>query len=93
VIYDRIRENLRKYHNKNIDDIIDLSINDTLSRTIMTVLTTLIANLAIIIWGGQELRSFSILTFFGIIAGTYSSIFVSAPILKHLSLEGLTKKK
>lgn len=87
VIYDRIRENLRKYKNKSIDEIIDLSINETLSRTTLTILTTLIANLALIIWGGESIRSFSILVFFGIAVGTYSSICISAPILKLFGLE------
>lgn len=81
VIYDRIRENLRKYSNKKIVDLINLSINETLSRTTITVLTTLLANLALIIFGGEAIRSFSILVFFGVFAGTYSSIFISAPIL------------
>jgi preprotein translocase subunit SecF len=89
VIYDRIRENLKKHKNKTVDEIIDISINETLSRTTMTVVTTLIANLALIIWGGEAIRSFSVLVFFGIIAGTYSSIFISAPILKILGLEKL----
>jgi preprotein translocase subunit SecF len=87
VIYDRIRENIRKYRQKTIPEIINISINQTLSRTTLTVLTTLIANLALIIYGGQELRSFSMLVFFGIVVGTYSSIFVSAPILTFLRLE------
>lgn len=90
VIYDRVRENLRKYRKKTIEEIINISTNETLSRTTMTVITTLIANLALIIWGGRELRSFSILVFFGISAGTYSSIFISAPILKVLGLNRLT---
>lgn len=81
VIYDRIRENLRKSHKKMISQIINLSINETLSRTILTVMTTLLANLALVVFGGEAIRSFSILVFFGIIAGTYSSIFISAPIL------------
>jgi preprotein translocase subunit SecF len=87
VIYDRIRLNLGKYQNKAIAEIINLSINQTLSRTTLTVFTTLIANLALILWGGAELRSFSMLVFFGIIVGTYSSIFVSAPILTLFRLE------
>ena len=87
VIYDRIRENLRKYKNKSVDDIIDQSMNETLSRTTLTVVTTLIANLALIIWGGEAIRAFSVLVFFGILAGTYSSIFISAPILKLFGLE------
>jgi preprotein translocase subunit SecF len=81
VIYDRIRENLRKSHQKIMPQIINLSINETLSRTILTVITTLLANLALVIFGGEAIYSFSVLVFFGIIAGTYSSIFISAPIL------------
>ena len=81
VIYDRIRENLRKYSNKTIQEIINLSINETLSRTTITVFTTLLANLALIGLGGEAIRSFSVIVFVGIIIGTYSSIFISAPIL------------
>jgi len=81
VIYDRIRENLRKYSRKGVGDIINLSINETLSRTTITALTTLLANLALILLGGEAIRSFSVLVFFGIFIGTYSSIFISAPIL------------
>ncbi len=81
VIYDRIRENLRKLPKKSISQIINLSINETLSRTTLTVTTTLLANLALVIYGGEAIYSFSVLVFFGIIAGTYSSIFISAPIL------------
>jgi preprotein translocase subunit SecF len=81
VIYDRIRENLRKSHQKVMSQIINNSINETLSRTTSTVITTLLANLALVIFGGEAIYSFSLLVFFGIIAGTYSSIFISAPIL------------
>lgn len=81
VIYDRVRENLRKFSKKPLYDIINVSINETLSRTTLTVFTTLLANLALIIFGGEAVRSFSILMFFGILVGTYSSIFISAPII------------
>ncbi|WP_425360215.1 MULTISPECIES: protein translocase subunit SecF [unclassified Candidatus Tisiphia] len=81
VIYDRIRENLRKSYQKTMQQIINQSINETLSRTILTVVTTLLANLALVIFGGEAIHSFSLLVFFGIIVGTYSSIFISAPIL------------
>jgi preprotein translocase subunit SecF len=89
VIYDRIRENLRKYKNKSIDDIINSSVNETLSRTTLTVITTLIANLALIVYGGEAIAAFSKPVFFGIVAGTYSSIFISASILKKLGLDRL----
>jgi preprotein translocase subunit SecF len=93
VIYDRIRENLRKYRSKSIDYIVNLSVNETLSRTTLTVLTTLLTNLALIIWGGEAIRSFSILMFFGIIVGTYSSIYISAPLLKILRIEEFSGAK
>ncbi|MFY9589301.1 protein translocase subunit SecF [Rickettsia endosymbiont of Halotydeus destructor] len=91
VIYDRIRENLRKSHKKVISQIINISINETLSRTILTVVTTLLANLALVIFGGEAIRSFSVLVFFGIIAGTYSSIFISAPILTLFATKKIAK--
>ena len=81
VIYDRIRENLRKFAKRDIHDIVNMSVNETLSRTTLTVLTTLIANSALILFGGEAIHSFSVLVFFGIIAGTYSSIFISAPVI------------
>ena len=81
VIYDRIRENLRKFSQKPLNQIINISVNETLSRTTLTVLTTLLANLALVFFGGEAIHSFSVLVFFGIIFGTYSSIFISAPIL------------
>jgi len=87
VIYDRIRENLRKWSHKNIIEIINMSINQTLSRTTLTVLTTLIANLALIVYGGKAIQEFSLLIFFGILVGTFSSIFIAAPILPLFKLE------
>ncbi|RTK92763.1 MAG: protein translocase subunit SecF [Rickettsiales bacterium] len=89
VIYDRIRDNLRKFSRKTVDEIINSSINETLSRTTITALTTLLANLALIILGGEAIRSFSILVFFGIFVGTCSSIFISAPILTLFNLKNL----
>ncbi|KJV57106.1 protein-export membrane protein SecF [Orientia chuto str. Dubai] len=92
IIYDRIRENMNKTNlsSKPIENIINISISATLSRTILTVLTTLLANLALIFFGGIAIRGFSILVFIGIIIGTYSSIFISAPIL--MLLDSPTKK-
>lgn len=87
VIYDRIRENLRKYASRTVNDIINISINETLSRTTLTVVTTLLAALALILFGGEAIKSFSILVFVGILFGTYSSIFISAPILTLFKLE------
>jgi preprotein translocase subunit SecF len=87
VIYDRIRENLRKYVSRPMCSIINTSINETLSRTTLTVLTILLTNASLIIFGGEAIRSFSVLVFFGIMFGTYSSIFISAPILTLFKFE------
>lgn len=94
IIYDRIRENMNKNNisSKPIEDIINISISATLSRTILTVFTTLLANLALILFGGAAIKSFSILVFIGIIVGTYSSIFVSAPILMLFNIQHPKKR-
>lgn len=88
VIYDRIRENLRKYNKKSVYEIINSSVNETLSRTTITVFTTLLANLALILYGGEAIKTFSVLVFFGIFVGTYSSIFISAPIITLFNFKG-----
>ena len=81
VVYDRMRENLRKYKKMELGDLIDLSLNETLSRTIMTSTTTLLALLSLFIFGGEVIRSFTFAMIFGILIGTYSSIYVAAPVL------------
>ena len=93
VIYDRIRENLSKYHRLNISDIANLSINETLARTIITSVTTLLALLSIFILGGEILRGFSFAMILGVIIGTYSSIFVASPILKTFKVSYKTLEK
>jgi preprotein translocase SecF subunit len=93
VIYDRIRENLNKYNKLNINEISNLSINDTLSRTIITSVTTLLALLSIFILGGEILRGFSFAMILGVIIGTYSSIFVAAPMLKYFKVTYKTLEK
>jgi len=84
VIYDRIRENLSKYSSSTIDDVSNTSINETLSRTIITSVTTLLALVSIYVLGGEILKGFSLAMIIGVIIGTYSSIFVASPILKYL---------
>ena len=81
VVYDRIRENLRKFKKKPINDLLDLSINETLSRTVMTSVTTLLALLALYFLGGEVLSGFTFAMIFGVLIGTYSSIFIAAPVL------------
>ena len=93
VIYDRIRENLSKYHRLNISDIANLSINETLARTIITSVTTLLALLSIFILGGEILRGFSFAMILGVLIGTYSSIFVASPILKTFKVSYKTLEK
>ncbi|WP_296815095.1 protein translocase subunit SecF [Brevundimonas sp.] len=81
VVFDRLRENLRKYKKMPLRDVIDLSINETLSRTIITGVTALMALTALALLGGESLFAFSVALIFGIIFGTYSSIYVGAPII------------
>jgi len=81
VVYDRIRENLRKYKRMPIAQLLDQSINDTLSRTTMTSLTTLLALFALYTFGGEVIRGFTFAMIWGVVVGTYSSIFVASPIL------------
>ena len=93
VIYDRIRENLFKYTKINISDIANLSINETLARTIITSVTTLLALSSIYILGGEILRGFSFAMILGVVIGTYSSIFVASPILKFFKVSYKTLEK
>jgi preprotein translocase SecF subunit len=86
VIYDRIRENLRKFKVKPINELLNLSINETLARTFLTGGTVLMALTGLVGLGGEVLRGFSVAMVFGVIAGTYSSIYVSANILYYLNL-------
>ena len=93
VIYDRIRENLGKFHKLDISDIANLSINETLARTIITSVTTLLALFSIFILGGEILRGFSFAMILGVLIGTYSSIFVASPILKYFKVSYKTIEK
>ena len=93
VIYDRIRENLLKYNKITIGDIANLSINETLARTIITSVTTLLALFSIYILGGEILKGFSFAMILGVIIGTYSSIFVASPILKFFDVNYKTLEK
>ena len=86
VIYDRIRENMRKFKKMPINDLINLSLNETLSRTILTATTVLLASLALALFGGEVLAGFSWAMVFGTVVGTYSSIFISAPMLIYLGI-------
>ncbi len=91
VTYDRIRENLRRHKKMEQRELLNKSINDILSRTLLTGLTTLFAALALLIWGGDTLRSFAFTIFFGVIIGTYSSIYVSTTFLGLFDLRATTE--
>jgi len=81
VVYARVRENLRRYKKLSLTNLLDLSINQMLPRTILTSVTTLLALLALFIFGGEVIRSFTFAMIFGVVVGTYSSIFIAAPVL------------
>jgi preprotein translocase SecF subunit len=81
VVFDRLRENLRKYKTMPLRDVIDLSLNETLSRTIITGVTAVMVLAALAVFGGEALFGFSIALMFGIVIGTYSSIYVGAPVI------------
>jgi len=86
VIYDRIRENMRKFKKMEVFGLLNLSVNETLSRTILTASTTLLAALALALFGGDVIKGFSWAMVFGVIVGTYSSVYISAPTLIYLKI-------
>lgn len=86
VVFDRVRENLRKYKTMVLGELFDLSINETLSRTVMTSVTTLLALLALYFLGGEVIRDFSFAMIWGVLIGTYSSICLAVPLLLYLDL-------
>ena len=90
VIFDRVRENLRKYSDIKIFDLTNISINETLSRTIITSVTTLLALFSIYLFGGEILKGFSLAMILGVIFGTYSSIYIANPILVALNVSQRT---
>lgn len=81
VVYDRVRENIRKYRKMPMEDVLNLSLNQTLSRTVMTSVTTLLALFALFFLGGEVIRGFTAAMIWGVVIGTYSSIFVASPLL------------
>jgi preprotein translocase subunit SecF len=93
VVFDRLRENLRKYKTMPLRDVMNLSVNETLSRTLMTSVTTLIALGALLIFGGDVIRGFALAIFIGVIFGTYSSVFVAKNIVLMIGLDRSDKPK
>ena len=90
VIYDRVRDNLKKYADIKIFDLTNISINETLSRTLITSVTTLLALLSIFFFGGEILKGFALAMILGVVFGTYSSIYIACPILVNLSVSQKT---
>jgi preprotein translocase subunit SecF len=93
VVFDRLRENLQKYKTMPLRDVMNLSVNETLTRTLMTSVTTLIALAAMIVFGGDVLRGFAVAIFLGIVFGTYSSVFVAKNIVLIIGLDRSEKAK
>ncbi|MGB7242381.1 MAG: protein translocase subunit SecF [Sulfitobacter sp.] len=87
VVFDRVRENLRKYKKKPLNEVLNISINETLSRTFMTSVTTLLALTALFVLGGDVIRGFVFAMIWGVIVGTYSSVFVASSILLYLGVK------
>ena len=87
VVFDRVRENLRKYKKRPLAEVLNLSINETLSRTVMTSVTTLLALISLFVLGGDVIRGFVFAMIWGVIVGTYSSIFVASAILLYLGVK------
>lgn len=87
VVYDRVRENLRKFKRMDLGDLLNLGINETLSRTVMTSVTTLLALFSLYIFGGEVIRGFTFAMIWGVVVGTYSSIFIAAPMLLILGVK------
>jgi preprotein translocase SecF subunit len=88
VVYDRVRENLRKYKTMPMPDLLNNSINEMLTRTIMTSLTTLLVLISLFAFGGEVVRSFTAAMIWGVVIGTYSSVFIAGPLLIILNLRG-----
>ena len=93
VVFDRVRENLRRYKSQDQREILNISLNETLSRTVMTSLTTALALIAIIIFGGAVLRDFAIALLWGVTIGTYSSIFIAVGFLSRFDLKAAAEEQ
>jgi preprotein translocase subunit SecF len=93
VVFDRLRENLLKYKTMPLRDVMNLSVNETLSRTLMTSVTTLVALGAMLIFGGDVIRGFAFAIFFGVVLGTYSSVFVAKNLVLFIGLDRSDKPK
>ncbi|SNB61501.1 protein translocase subunit secF [Arboricoccus pini] len=92
IVYDRIRENLRLYKAMSLEELLNRSLNETLGRTMMTAATTALALLALVIFGGEVLRGFTVAMLWGVFIGTYSTTFIAAPVLIYFNLRSAAQK-
>ncbi len=92
VSYDRVRENVRKHKKLEPSEVLNLSLNETLGRTILTGISTLLALVSILIFGGEGLRGFSITLAWGVIIGTFSSVYIAVPLLKYFNIKKLNEE-
>ena len=87
VVYDRVRETLRRFKSMPLPELLDRAVNETLSRTVMTSVTTLLALVALYALGGEVIRGFTLAMIWGVVVGTYSSVFIAAPLLQILDVK------
>ena len=92
VIFDRVRENLRRYRSMEISELLDTSLNETLARTLMTSLTTLLALFSLYSFGGEVIKGFTFAMIWGVVVGTYSTVYIATPILLQLNLRAIGAK-
>ena len=93
VVFDRIRENIPKYMKKTIDDVVNISLNETLNRTVITSLTTMMVVVILFIWGGEVINLFAFALIVGVFVGTYSSLFVASPVMVFFEKRSLGLKR
>ena len=93
VVFDRIRENIPKYMKKTIDDVVNISLNETLNRTVITSLTTMMVVVILFVWGGEVINLFAFALIVGVFIGTYSSLFVASPVMAYFEKRSKGQKR
>ena len=92
VVFDRIRENVVKYARESLDNIVNISLNSTLGRTVVTSFTTFIVVLSLYLFGGEVIKNFAFALIVGVFVGTYSSIYVASPVMMYFEKKSISKK-
>ena len=93
VVFDRVRENMRKYKKKKLVDVLNLSVNEMLNRTLMMTLTTLVVLIALFVYGGEVIHDFAFALIVGVVVGTYSSTYIAAPVVLWMNSRNKTAKE